>query len=63
MKFDGNYFDTKNWQETFEKLSENREIRFFAAYTAVCWPARFVWNKFKLVIFTSTAKGAKAQLG
>ena len=39
-KFNGNYFDTKIDRKMCENLSQNREIRFFTAYTAAaaCWP-------------------------
>ena len=50
MKFDGNYFDAK----MDKKMSKIEKIRYFAAYTAACWPARFGWNKLKLIIFVLT---------
>ena len=45
----------------FENLSKIEKIRFFLAYTAACWPAKFGPNKFKLIIFVSTVEGAKAR--
>ena len=36
-------------------MSNIEKIRLFASYTAACWPVRFDLNKFKVVIFVSTA--------
>ena len=39
-KFNGNNFDTKIYRKMFEKCQKIEKIRFFAAYTTACLPAR-----------------------